>query len=307
LTGPLGLFAGDISVDMTMTIDHVPAPDEKVHVADASESPGGVVANAAVACARAGGAARLLVQTGDDGAGRTATDGVRRAGVEVAAETADGGTCRVVILVEPHGEKRLLLYPGVSMYPSRQQIAREPLDRVAWVHTAAYDASAAADLALRCRESGIPWSLDLEPATLPEVIDEMASVIAGADVVFCNLRAAARLGGGPEERLLAMGARAVILTLGREGAVLVERDGNRIAVTPPSLPIRDTTGAGDCLAGWFVAERLRGVPAPAALQAAVVAATLSCGRVGAQSSFPTRDEVMALSRQRRELRIETAQ
>jgi ribokinase len=291
MTGPLALFAGDIGVDLTMTIDNVPAPDEKVHVADASESPGGVVANAAVACARAGGAARLLVQIGGDGAGRTATDGVRRAGVDVSAATAEGGTCRVVVLVEPHGEKRLLLYPGVSMYPSRQQIANEAFDRVARVHTAAYDAGAAADLAMRCRNSGVPWSLDLEPATIPDLIDEIAPVITGSDVVFCNSRAAARLGARAEDRLLALGARAVILTLGREGAVLVEGGGDRLAVAPPALPIRDTTGAGDCLAGWFVAERLRGAPAPAALQTAVVAATLSCGRVGAQSSFPTRDEV----------------
>lgn len=307
MIGRSALFVGDIGIDFTMTVDHIPAPDEKVHVANASESPGGVVANAAVACARAGGPARILVQVGDDSAGRAATDGVRRAGVEVAAETTDGGTCRVVILVEPHGEKRLLLYPGVSMYPSRRQIAREAFDRVAWVHTAAYDLKAAADLGVRCRRGAIPWSLDLEPATIPANIDDLGQAITDADVVFCNARAAARLGSEAEQRLFAMGARALILTLGREGAVLVERNGDRIAVTPPTLPIKDTTGAGDCLAGWFVAERVRGVPAATALERAVVAATISCGRVGAQSSFPTREEVDGLLQANGRLRIETAQ
>ena len=54
------MFVGAISVDLTMTVDHVPAPDEKVH----AESSGGVVANAAVACARAGGRVRLVFQVG---------------------------------------------------------------------------------------------------------------------------------------------------------------------------------------------------------------------------------------------------
>ena len=296
MSAGVALFAGDISVDLTMTIDHVPAPDEKVHATNVSESPGGVVANAAVACARAGGSARLLVQVGSDTAGRPTIDGVKRAGVEVVAATVDGVTCRVVILVEPHGEKRLLLYPGVSMYPSRRQVAKEPLEEIGWVHTAVYDDAASAELAERCRATAVPLSLDLEPATFPGSIDALAPAISDAEVIFCNRRAAARLGADAEQRLFAMGARAIVFTLGAEGAVLVERGGRRAAVPPPKLPIRDTSGAGDCLAGWFVAERLRSAPGPVALARAVFAATLSCGRLGTQSSFPTRDEVAALPR-----------
>jgi ribokinase len=147
-------------------------------------------------------------------------------------------------------------------------------------------------------------SLDLEPATFPGSIDDLARVIGDTDVIFCNRRSAARLGPGAAERLFAMGARAIVLTLGGEGAVLVGRDGSRAAVPAPTLPIRDTSGAGDCLAGWFVAERLRNTPAPVALQRAVVAATLSCGRLGTQSSFPTRDEVAALLQEPALSRIE---
>lgn len=221
MTGRIALFVGDIGVDLTMAIDRIPAPDEKVHVSAASESPGGVVANAAVASVRAGVNARLMVRIGDDAAGRAAVEGVRREGVEVAAQTVAGGTCRVVVLVEPHGEKRLLLYPGVSMYPSRAQVAAEAFDGVARVHTAAYDAVAAGDLARRCRERSIPWSLDLEPATIPDEIADLAGAIEGADVVFCNARAAARLGRDAEQRLFSLGARALVMTLGPAGAVLI--------------------------------------------------------------------------------------
>ena len=66
MTAKSALFVGDISVDLTMVIPHVPAPDEKVHVATVSEAPGGVVANASVAAARAGATVRLLLVTSGD-------------------------------------------------------------------------------------------------------------------------------------------------------------------------------------------------------------------------------------------------
>jgi ribokinase len=291
MTTRSALFVGDISVDLTMTIDHVPVPDEKVHVASAAEAAGGVVANAAVAAAHAGAAVTLLVQVGHDTAGRLAVEGVAAAGVSVRAGHADGGTCRVVILIEPHGEKRLLLYPGSSMYPSAGQVRSESLAGVGWVHTAAYDSQAAIALAERCRAGAIPWSIDLEPATIPDAVEGISAFVAGAETVFVNSRAAARLGSDAAGRLFAMGARAVVLTHGPDGAELVGADGRRYAAPAPPAQVVDTTGAGDCLAGWFVAGRLAGLAEDVALGRAVIAATLSCRRVGAQSSFPTPDEV----------------
>ena len=109
---------------------------------------------------------------------------------------------------------------------------------------------------------------------MPTGVDTLSKIIAGAAVVFCNSRAAARIGASPERRLLAMGARAVVLTVGGDGAMLVDRDERRVAVSAPRVSAGDTTGAGDCLAGWFVAERLRALP-PSALRTAVVAATMA--------------------------------
>nr|WP_236638008.1 PfkB family carbohydrate kinase [Mangrovicoccus ximenensis] len=62
-------------------------------------------------------------------------------------------------------------------------------------------------------------------------------------------------------------------------------------MAPAALPIADTTGAGDCLAGWFLACRARGLGPEAALNDAVTAATLSCGSVGAQAGYPLPQDV----------------
>ena len=92
------------------------------------------------------------------------------------------------------------------------------------------------------------------------------------------------------ERLQNLGATAVILTQGSAGATWCAGT-SRTIIAAPRLPVVDTTGAGDCLAGWFIAETLRGADPAAALNVAVTAATMSCGAPGAQPSFPIREAV----------------
>jgi ribokinase len=290
---PTALFVGDVSWDLTLQIDHVPAPDEKVHSDRATEAPGGVIGNAAVAAALAGASVKTVIGCGDDPVGRDIVASMSRRGIEVEAKTREGLTCRCVILVEPHGEKRLVLHPGVSMYPSVDQLKGVSLENIGWVHTAIYDRVAAAILIERCRGNRIPWSIDLEPATFGECIDGLAPLLAGAAVIFCNIRAAERLGPDPVGRLQGLGATAILLTQGASGATWAAGR-IRHSVPTPLLPIVDTTGAGDCLAGWFISETLRGAEASTALSAAVAAATLSCGTTGAQASFPDRAKVDAV-------------
>jgi ribokinase len=285
------LFVGDVSLDLTMVADHVPAPDEKVHVDQAIEGPGGVVGNAAVACARAGATVRLLIQTGADAAASLVIAGMEAKGVAVEAHSVEGRTCRVVSIIEPHGEKRLLLDPGVSMYPGLHAVEVAELSGVGWVHTAVYGPSAER-LVERARLAGIPWSLDLEPASFKSGIGTLSAMIDGAAVIFCNERAAAAIGPDAASTLLKLGARAVVRTLGPAGAHLLAADADILTLPPQIGRVIDTTGAGDCLAGWFIGETLLGASRQTALAMAVSAASLSCRNLGAQDSFPDRNDVV---------------
>jgi ribokinase len=250
---PTALFVGDTTWDLTICLAAVPAPDEKVLVSGFYEGAGGVVANAAAACALAGVPTRALLRLGMDAAGRAAVQSLTARGVSVETDAHEGETARATILLEPHGEKRLLLYPGNGLYPSRLSVTDLDLAGVAWVHTAIYDLDAATELVRRCRAHGIAWSIDLETATFPDGIARLATVLNGAAVVFCNGRAAAMLGDDAHHALGGYGTQATVLTSGSAGAVWCAGQG-RHPVTAQPVSIVDTTGAGDCLAGWFVAE-----------------------------------------------------
>jgi ribokinase len=75
-------------------------------------------------------------------------------------------------------------------------------------------------------------------------------------------------------------------TKGAEGAGYHSRSASFFVPAPVGLPVIDTTGAGDCLAGWFVAGLAAGLPPQENLRRAVTAASLSCARIGGQISFP---------------------
>ena len=296
------LFVGDCGWDMTLFVDRMPDPDEKLFTSRTVESAGGVAANAAVACVRAGVPARAWLSLGDDAAGQAVRAQLGSDRVTVAATCVPGPTCRSVIILEPSGEKRLLLSPGVSMYPAAELVRTASLDGIGWMHTVVYDPHTGGEAVARCRERGIPWSLDLESATFEAGIASLGASLSGAAVVFCNARAAAKLGPDPAAALASYGVQAIVLTRGAAGATW-RRGAERVVAVPDASiaggPIIDTTGAGDCLAAWFIAETLCGADPVTALRAAVTAATLSCSTAGAQPAFPTRATLDALYGARR--------
>jgi ribokinase len=284
------LFVGDVSWDTTTLVTHVPAPDEKVLADDFVEGVGGVVANAAAAAALSGAAVSLACALPVDTTGAQVRQALLALGIDVIASASRGPLCRAVVLLDPQGEKRLMLWPGATMYPAEDLVAALDLRGVAWVHTAAYDAAAASLLADRCRQAGIPWSLDLEPATMPDGVSALTDALRGCRTVFVNARASAALGGSPVRRLLDMGTREIVLTQGPVGATWTDGSSQvRVPAPTPASAVRDTTGAGDALAGWYVSLRAENQTPAQALARAVLAATVSCAALGASPSYPRPD------------------
>ena len=83
----------------------------------------------------------------------------------------------------------------------------------------------------------------------------------------------------------------VAVTLGAEGAVLLE-DGEEIArAEPPSVEAVDGTAAGDAFTACLLVSWLEGLEPAAALRRACAAGALAATRFGAQPSLPTAAEI----------------
>jgi ribokinase len=87
--------------------------------------------------------------------------------------------------------------------------------------------------------------------------------------------------------------KAVIITLGEKGVVMITRDGEMRTFPAKSVPkVVDTTGAGDCFVGGFavgLVERMLAVEG--AVHIGLAAAALAVQKKGARDSMPFRNEM----------------
>jgi ribokinase len=115
-------------------------------------------------------------------------------------------------------------------------------------------------------------------------------LLARCDVVVPNEHEVELLGG--VEALLALGARAVVVTEGSRGSTL-HVPGRTVHIPPVQVEPVDTTGAGDTFCGSLSARLAAGDDLVDALATASAAAALSTTRAGAVPSIPTAAEVAA--------------
>lgn len=295
------LVVGDAGLDITIALDHRPAADEKVHASSEQRRAGGVAANTAVGLVRLGTPASLISAVGDDAFGDAVMRQVADAGVDIeqVRRIPGGATYYSVSLVDAAGEKGLVVVPAGPLYPFAGQLPPMLPAGVRWLHTVPYDTALAATWTGLARATGVPFSIDLEPATLAGGRGALADLLRDADSVIVNRGAVARLGRSEQEVaawLDALGVRHALLTRGSDGVSLWQEGHSVGAVAPPAVEVVDTTGAGDALAAGYIHARLAGVRVNDAVAYGCIAGALACTALGAQAGLPTAGDVERLWR-----------
>jgi ribokinase len=285
------LVAGSANVDYVVRAPHIPAPGETVLGGDLTIVPGGKGANQAVAAARAGGAATLMLAAlGNDAAANILERSLASAGVSLQAVRRESPTGAALITVSDTGENAITVAPGANTalaptdLPDLAGIAwlvlqlETPIDTV----TAFAQAAGAA---------GVKVLLNVAPArALP------AELLAAVDVLVANEEELSCLAGdygSITDRLTTLGTKIAIVTLGARGSCAREEG---VFHLQPAFRVTaiDTTAAGDTFCGALAGALVQGQPLPAAMRFASAAAALATTRFGAQSSVPERDEVEQL-------------
>jgi len=101
------------------------------------------------------------------------------------------------------------------------------------------------------------------------------------------------------KKMLGLGPRIAIVTMGPKGVVLAQRTDSGVTVDTvdvPKVPAIDTTGAGDCFCGslaYFITHDPNGNVVEMVKKATKVAA-ISVQRQGAMASYPDRSELEKL-------------
>jgi len=256
---------GSINLDLVMKVERLPRPGETLSGATLDRIPGGKGANQAIAAARLGAAVRMVGCVGEDPIAGEALGGLREAEVELDVRTVDAPTGIAIILVGEDGENQIVVVPGANALVGGFSATGNVLCQLEIPDSALLEARAQAG-----------WlCLNAAPAR-PLAID--------ADLVVANRYEAEVVG---EQRLLA-------LTLGEEGAILLEEGKEVARARPPRVDAVDGTAAGDAFTACLVVSLLEGRDREEALCRACAAGAIAASRFGAQPSLPTADEVDAI-------------
>jgi ribokinase len=93
--------------------------------------------------------------------------------------------------------------------------------------------------------------------------------------------------------LVARGARNIIVTLGANGALIVNKNGAK-HIPAYEVKVVDTTAAGDAFVGGLAVGLLNGKSLEDAVQYACACGALAVTKFGAQPSLPTTEDVEKL-------------
>ena len=267
MSAPSLVVVGSVNLDLVARCESLPRPGETVTGATFERIPGGKGANQAVAAARLGANVTFVCCVGRDPFADEALGSL--GDVDVRAKRVDTPTGVAVILVDGSGENQIVVAPGANgelgevELPEADAVLCQleiPDESVlsAWAHT-----------------TGL-FCLNAAPAR-PIAIDPDLTVVNRYEL----------------ESLLRRDG-LIALTLGAEGAVLLD-EGEEIArAEPPRVDVVDGTAAGDAFTACFLVSLLEGRDRDEALTRACAAGAIAASRFGAQPSLPTAAEVDAI-------------
>jgi fructokinase len=264
---------------------------------------GGAPFNVAVGIARLGAPAEFLGSFGDDPWGTRLLDFLARAGVGVGgAVTVPGVSTTLAFTTFQGHEPSFRFYgspPSYGLYDA-PDIDPALVGGAGLLYCGSMCLLAPPVLAAARRAWALPGPIRVFDPNVRPVVglnpDVVAEFSATADLVkLSSADATALWGESPEAaagRLLDLGAGAVVVTIGAEGA-LVATDSASVRVPAPSITPVDATGAGDAtMAGLSWGILTRGLPTDldgwaALTRVAVHVAGLVCESRGGAVSMPT--------------------
>jgi ribokinase len=265
--------------------------------------PGGKGSNQAVAAARLNADVRLITKLGRDAFGEMARKFYQEQGMSldyVFEHPEEASGTATILVDDTSSENAIVVVPGACGKITVAEVE------------SARSAIASADIFLTqlelpipptirgieiAHEAGVPVILNPAPA-----IPVPRNVLTKIDYLTPNETEAAGLIGsevaidrpdfeGLSDRLLQMGVKNVVLTLGEKGAFVKNQLVREFVPAFSMGRVVETTGAGDAFAGGFAVALAEGKSLVEATRYGCAVAGISVTRSGTAPSMPHRDEV----------------
>lgn len=289
------LVVGNVTEDLSFQVPHLPNPGETL-ISDAQSSElGGKGLNQAVIAARCGVAVSLVAPLGHDPVAEKVRALVDSENLDANFAHIGGRTDQSVISVSRSGENTII----------SSALAADSLDPATVVPSVAGFGAGDAllvqgNLSLETTRAVLNAACDRGVTTYANLSpirwdwEGLCPLVGTAIVNRFELATLSSLDGTEDglKALLVAGCSRVLVTLGPDGAILV--DGVKRWDQPAiSGQVVDTAGAGDTFCGVFVAREILGDGPKRALLRAAENAAITVSRHGTLSAFPDSAQLAA--------------
>ena len=298
------IVVGSLNADLVVRTPRFPQPGETISGEDLQIIPGGKGANQAVAAARQGTPTAMVGRVGNDSFGPELIGNLRQNGVDTSHVQVDSesATGTAIIVVDEKGQNSIVLSPG-----GNGRVTPADLDNLSFADASLLllqlEIPVAAVLAAvkRAKESGLRVLLNPAPARpLPEELLSLPDFIVPNESELSLLTELPVQDIPSAEKaaktLLERGIQNVIVTLGANGALIVNRELTK-HIPSFKVDVVDTTAAGDAFIGGFASALLQNKSMEEAVQYGCACGALAATKFGAQPSLPTKKEVETFLRQ----------
>ncbi|MDF7663255.1 ribokinase [Bifidobacterium sp. ESL0763] len=299
-------IVGSMNADYTVTTERLPQPGETLNGGPLQILPGGKSGNQAAVAARIGANVTMFGAVGSDANGDFLLGRLQDAGVDTSHVRHVGGASgTTVITVDAKGENTIIYSAGSNAKVDMDYVNSQKETLLAssvlglCLESPMETVTATAKM---CHDAGIKVLLNDSPFTaeLPE------ELIRYADVLLVNEHEMAQLLGigEPEDgdwlgsdwgaiaaSMHEFGFKEAIVTLGGDGAVVIDADGSTHHVEAATVDAKDTTGCGDAFMGTLLAGLSSGLSIRDSASLAVYVAGYAATNYGAQASYGTGEEI----------------
>ena len=295
---PFDIIAIDgIDLDIVMKVERLPGYGEKVMGDLVGRLAGGPCANFACAAARLGSQVASLSTVGKDEGGQLLLDDFASYGVstDFVRVNENGDTPFTVILIEPDGERSIIVVPTFKPSYSDDDL-HQAFSQSRAIHTFPSNPDQFIRLAKIAHANRTKVMIDVEAASNIDHPD-LERMLRWVTFASFNEKGFIRVSGEAAtitaaRKLLAYGPEVVVVTLAGEGALAVTAD-TSAQISGHTVDVKDTTGAGDTFNAAFLTSSLKGQSLEQCLTFANGAAALAVTGLGPRGCLPTRSEVEA--------------
>src|SRR6185436_1009624 len=224
------LVVGSLNADLVVRAPHFPQPGETISGEDLQVIPGGKGANQAVAAARLGASVAMLGRVGSDNFGDFLLDNLKSNNVDMQlVQRDDASTGTAIIVVDSSGQNSIVLSPGANGKVTSADVSHAPLPAGGLLLLQLeIPTPTVLSADQRAKENNLRVILNPAPAkALPQ------ELIALADFIIPNESELSLLTDLPvnditsaetaAKQLIEHGAQNVIVTLGSNGALIVNK------------------------------------------------------------------------------------